>query len=308
VAFASGPGLEPGRESSIIGPPAGVMLESHRTSAAPLLAFFLLTFAVTWACFLGAVLASRDVPPGTPLGAGLNALILLGTFAPAMVALALTARAQGRAGVRALLGRLFRWQVPARWYVFALGYMAAIKLTAALVHRLVVGEWPRFGELPFYLMIAAAVVSTAIGGQTGEEIGWRGYALPRLASRLGLGGASVVLGVIWAVWHLPLFYLPQADTYGQSFVVYLLQVIALSVAITWLYWRTRGSLLLVMLLHAAINNTKGIVPSTPMPPGSPFTLNASPIAWLGVGLLWVMAAFLLVQMRGARLSETTPSR
>ncbi len=268
------------------------------SSAGWLFGFFALTFAVTWTCFIAAVASSGGVA-GVPPRPGLSALILLGTFAPALVALALTARAEGNAGVRALLSRLFRGQVGARWYVFAAGYMVGIKLTVALVYRLVNGAWPRFGHEAWYVMAGATVFSTVIGGQAGEEIGWRGYALPRLAARLGLGGASVVLGVIWALWHLPLFYLPEADTYGQSFPVYLLQVIALSVAIAWLYWRSHGSLLLTMLMHAAINNTKDIVPSIPRIPTNPFVVSASLVAWLGLALLWIVAGYFLVRMREA---------
>ena len=147
-------------------------------------------------------------------------------------------------------------------YVFAVAYMAAIKLSAALIHRVVIGAWPRFGDEVWYLMAAAIAVSTGV--QAGEEVGWRGYALPRLSARVGLAPASVILGVIWASWHLPLFFFPASDTLGQSFPLYLVQVTALSVAVAWLYWRTGGSLLLVMLLHAAVNNTKdtSLRPST----------------------------------------------
>src|SRR5207247_2132391 len=81
------------------------------------------------------------------------------------------------------------------------------------------------------------------------------------ATRFGLARASILLGVIWACWHLPQFFIPEADTFGQSFFVYVLQVTALSVAMAGLYARTNGSLLLVMLLHSAVNNAKDIVPS-----------------------------------------------
>lgn len=271
-------------------------LDTIDLSVGSLLKFFLFTYAVTWTCFITAVAWSGRLPSGAPLGPGLSALILLGTFAPSMVAVALTARATGGAGVRALLSRLFQWKVSARWYLFAVGYMAAIKLTVALIHRVTTGTWPRFGDEPWYLMIAATVFSTVIGGQAGEEIGWRGYALPRLAARFGLVRASIMLGMIWASWHLPLFFLPQADTYGQSFPVYLLQVTALSVAIAWVYWRTNGSLLLTMLMHSAINNTKDIVPSLATTGTNPFTLNASLVSWLTLALLWICAGYFLVRM------------
>jgi membrane protease YdiL (CAAX protease family) len=270
-------------------------------SAGSLPGFFALTFLATWTCYIAAVAWSGGHPPGAPLGPGVRALVLLGTFAPSLVALGLTARAQGGSGVRALLGRLFEWQVGARWYVFAVSYMALIRLTAAVMHRLVTGAWPPFSHEAWYVMVAATFFSTVIGGQAGEEIGWRGYALPRLAGRLGLGPASIVLGVIWALWHLPLFYLPGANTYGQSFPTYMLGVIGVSVAIAWLYWRTRGSLLLTMLMHSAINNTN-FVPLVVPNATNPFALSPSLVAWLTTGLLWMCAAFFLVRMRRAELT------
>ena len=74
---------------------------------------------------------------------------------------------------------------------------------------------------------------------------------------------------------------------------------AISVAMAWLYWRTGGSLLLVMLMHAAVNNTKDIVPSAVAGATDPFSLHSSLVAWLTVGLLWALAAVLLFEMRGA---------
>jgi membrane protease YdiL (CAAX protease family) len=114
--------------------------------------------------------------------------------------------------------------------------------------------------------------------------------------RFGLARASLLLGVIWACWHLPQFFILESDTYGQSFFVFGLQVTALSVAIAWLYARTNGSLLLVMLMHAAVNNSKDIVPSAV--PGATNTLgfSASLVAWLTVTLLWICAAYFLARM------------
>jgi len=108
--------------------------------------------------------------------------------------------------------------------------------------------------------------------------------------------------VIWAVWHLPLFYLHGVDTYGQSFPAYLLQVIAFSVVIAWLYWQTQGSLLLTMLMHAAINNTKDIVPAVPRVATNPLMPWASPSSWITTALLWIVAGYLLFRMRSARLT------
>jgi membrane protease YdiL (CAAX protease family) len=267
-----------------------------------LLKFFLGTFALTWiAWFAAAAIPAGETAAQTALSTIRGTIFLLGVFAPAIVALTLTARADGRVGVQALVRRIGRWRVSAGWYLFAAGYMVAIKLTVALVYRITTGAWPRFGETPWPILVIA--VATSTWAQAGEEIGWRGYALPRLAAHIGLAPASTLLGVIWAAWHLPLFFVLGGDTVGQSFPLYVLQVTALSIAMGWLYWRTSGSLLLVMLMHAAVNNTKDIVPSAAPGVSDPFSLSGSPVWRLTIGLLWIGAAYFLFQMRAADLGE-----
>jgi len=228
-------------------------------------------------------------------------LLTLGTFAPSLVAISLTARARGNRGVRELFGRIVRGPIPAAGFAIALTYMLAIKLAAALVHRLAFGAWPRFetGEL---LVIPFAIAISTFA-QAGEELGWRGYALPRMADRMGLAPASVLLGVVWGIWHLPLFYVRGADTFHQAFLPYVLGTTGISVAIAWLYTRSRGGLLLPMLMHSAVNNTKDIVPSKLADPPGVFSLAASRIAWLTAALLWVCAIAILAWM-----ARTEPQR
>jgi membrane protease YdiL (CAAX protease family) len=269
-----------------------------RAAPAPvgsLLKFFLLTYAVTWACFITAAPISHGTTPTAPTPAAARwLLLLLGTFAPSLVALGVTARDHGIPATRALLQRAFVWRVGARWYLFAIGYMPAIKLAVALVHRIATGSWPRFGNEAWYVIVAAIVISTPV--QAGEEIGWRGYALPRLAARFGFMRASILLGLIWACWHLPLFFVPGIDVYGQSFPVWALGVTALSVAITWLYAHTNASLLLVMLMHSAVNQTLAIVPSAVANAVNPFALHASLVGWFTTAFLWITAVYFLVRM------------
>jgi len=273
-------GMEGSENAELVGRPA---------RAGALIGFFLLTYAVTWSCFIP--VAAGVLRANTLAG---YALLLVGTFAPSLVAVLLTWSSEGAAGIRVLLRGVVQWQVAGRWYLFAVSYIAVVKVVVSLLHRAVLGAWPRFGTEPLYLIPFAIALSTPV--QSGEEIGWRGYALPRMASRMGLRAASVVLGIIWACWHLPLFFVPEADTYQQSFAIYALQVTALSVAIAWLYGNTRKSLLLPMLLHAAVNNSKDIVPSA-LPVGTgTFRLDASPVEWMTVGLLWICAAYFLARM------------
>ena len=265
--------------------------------------FIVLTFAITWALWAvvlragSAAAESSRVPPLLALG---GPLFLLGVFAPGLVAVSLTALEDRRA-VGTLLRRIVRWRVGVRFYAFALSLMPATKLAVALLYRGLTGAWPQFGDVRPFLLVVATIFSTL--GQAGEEVGWRGYLLPRLTQRAGLAGASLIVGAIWAAWHLPLFFARGADSYHQSFPLYALQVTAYSVALAWLYWRTGGSLLLTMFMHAALNNTKDIVPSGGVHGASPFTLYSTLVFRLTVLVLWVVAALLLVRMRGVRQAD-----
>ena len=107
-----------------------------------LITFFGLTFVFTWSCYV----AAAALPHGAaaPVVSALrSAVVLLGVFAPGLVALALTSRARGAAGVRALVEGIVQWRVPARWYLFAISYVVVLELAAAQVHRAVTGSWPR---------------------------------------------------------------------------------------------------------------------------------------------------------------------
>lgn len=258
--------------------------------AGGLLAFLALSYSVAWAAF---ITVARWIPAETAAG---SVLVLFGAYTPGIVALVLTARIEGGRGVRALLRRLAIADVPARLYVVALSYIAVVEISAAILHRLVAGAWPPFGARPLALIALSIAVSTPF--QAGEEIGWRGFALPRLADRFGLRIGSVLLGIIWAIWHLPQFYIAGADSHQQSFVVWAAQVVAISVAFGWLYAKSGGSLLLVMLMHSAINNSKDIVVSAASIPPGVFSLNAPLVAWLGLGVLWTSAAYFLAHMPG----------
>ncbi len=264
------------------------------------LPFLVLTFGFTWAAWFAAAALAEGREGGLARGLG-GAVFVLGVIAPALVALALTRRSNGRDGVTRLFGEIGRWRVGLRWYLFALAYFITIKLSAALVQRVATGDWPAFGETPVLLLFAGILTSTWV--QAGEEIGWRGYLLPRLASRVGLGTASIGLGIIWALWHLPLFYIDGSGSTGQSFPLYTSHVTAVSVAMAWLYWRTGRSLLLVMVMHAAVNNTTSIVVSAVPGASSVWTLNGSLVAWATVGLSWLIAFAMLWDMRGATLES-----
>ena len=266
----------------------------------PLVYFFSLTYFASWSLFIIAVVISRNTHSHHSVFSPLGYLIyLLGVFVPAIVAVFLSWREKGKAGVQALLIRVIKAPSDWRWWVFAVGYLVIVKLLAAIIYRVATGQWPVFGHESFFIILVAIVFSTPT--QAGEEIGWRGFALPRLSDRFGLAAASIILGIIWATWHLPFFFIQNTDKYGQSFPVYLLTVTSLSVAMAWLYWRANSSLLITMLMHSAVNNTTNIVPSVSAGGKNPFSINASPIGWITATILFFLAVYFLNQMRNARL-------
>ena len=259
--------------------------------------FFALTFAVTWAFFGAAVAVSRGAHANDAWQVTLvGALVFAGTMTPALVALAMGARNAG--GIAAIFNRLGRWRLGLRWYLFALGYMTAVRFAVALVCRVATGAWPAIDSWTLLAVMVSIAFSTPF--QAGEEIGWRGYALPRLVDRMGFAGGSIVLGAMWACWHLPLFVLRAAgnNEYGQSFTVWALGVTGLSVAMAWLYLRTNQSLPVVMLMHAAVNNSPHFVPPIVADTRNVFSLHAPLVAWLTTSFLWVGAGWFLWRTRG----------
>ena len=254
---------------------------------------------MSWTFFIAVVILSNNNPEtSTGLNVFQQVLIFIGVIAPSLVALWLTSRSGIPGQTQNLLARIGRWKVHIKWYLFAIGFLVVIKLLVAFLYKIITGSWPQFGQTPWYIMIVAILFSTWV--QAGEEIGWRGFALPPMTTKLGLGHSTILLGIIWASWHLPLFFIKGSSTYGQSFPLYIIQVTAVSVILGWLYWRSRGSLLLVMIMHAAINNTKDIVPSTVPGASNSFAISNSLVGWLTVLLLWVFAAYCLFAMRSVK--------
>jgi len=214
--------------------------------------FFLLTFALSWAIEVPLALQAQGViRPVFPMG-----LHYLASFGPLVAAVIVTLVTRGARGVAAMLSGLGRWKVRPVYWLVAVAAPCVVFLVIILVTRLAQGEWPSVEALgqPDYLPALGIIPTLLLWTVTfgvGEEVGWRGYALPRLQADLSAFSASMLLGAFWAVWHLPaLFY---RDTYlemGLLVIPMLLTVAAVgSTVYTWMYNGTRGSLLLLVVLH-----------------------------------------------------------
>lgn len=208
----------------------------------PLVSFFVLAYLFAW----GLVLLT-----GVSLAFGFLAL-----FGPAAAAIIVAACVEGRAGVRALLARVAIWRVDLRWYLIALVLPALLALgVIALRASFANGLQIALGAPPMLQLSALSPLTLLLFVLViGEELGWRGFALPRLQARYGALGASLILGLLWAAWHLPNQLIPGLEYYGFGFLAFAAYVVPMTVLFTWLATHTRGSVLLAWLFHGAINS------------------------------------------------------
>lgn len=218
----------------------------------PVAAYYLLALLFSWLVELPLV-AVRQGWLALPLPFGLH---YLAAFGPMLACLVMTSATGGRAGLRELWGRITRWRVGWKWALLCLLSPAvAFALSAPLV-RLVKGEWPDLrllGQVNYLPFLGLSVIPLWLATYGfGEEIGWRGFALPRLQKRMSVSRATLLLGLMWAFWHLPAFF--YHETYNQlSLVVipgFIFGVLCAAVLFTWIYNGTGGSVLMVAVWHA----------------------------------------------------------
>jgi CAAX protease family protein len=213
----------------------------------PLLSYWALAFGITWGVG-GLGLIVGDITPDRP--SPLHPLHYLAAFGPSLAGVILTARIDGWGGIRRLFARAAPRRSSVGWYVAALVGFPVLNVIAA---RLMAANF--LEHLPGWnrLVVLLPLTLVADTGPLGEEFGWRGFALPRLLQRYRPLAAAVILGVVWWAWHLPLFFIPSMSQHELSAPLFLVNVVALSVIMTWLYRRTRGDLLLMILVHVAAN-------------------------------------------------------
>jgi len=179
-------------------------------------------------------------------------------FGPSLAGVIIIALTGGKAGLHDLGLRALRWRVELRWWVAALLLSGAILLVSLGIDLMLGGQLPPLAFLRQEWHLAPAFfLITIVGGPLGEEFGWRGFALPHLQRRWSPLAASLIIGVVWGLWHLPTFFAPGSlhNQLGiQSLPLFVLGEIVLATFITWVYNATGGSLLVGgIILHNADN-------------------------------------------------------
>ncbi|HVG47532.1 MAG TPA: CPBP family intramembrane glutamic endopeptidase, partial [Rubellimicrobium sp.] len=244
--------------------------------------FFTVALGFSWAAFVPYARAEDGIP--------------WFTFGPAIAAILMAALIGGWSALKTLLASVIRWHVAPVWYLVALGLPFLIQLVAVWLNPRFGAPAPNWSAIPPLAQVLPMVALFAVfSGPLGEEIGWRGFALPRLLERHSALMASLILGAVWAVWHLPLILVDDFTTYGA-----FMPVIA-AIVFTWVHQNTRGSVLLAILMHVSHQNSVRYL-------GRVYT-NADQVQqqWIGVGL-WILAVAVLLAVYGPRRFVSVSNR
>lgn len=226
----------------------------------PFSAFVVITFAISWIIWSSLLVFEQPIMLVLPV-------IILGAFGPLLSAVIVTLVTDGRDGLRKWRKQIFKFHIGAKFYILALIY-PIIFITLSYGLYLVMGGEPiDFTNVPPWYGYPILVFVFFIGaGQ--EEPGWRGFALPRLLSKYSPFISSIILGFIWTIWHIPLFFIEGSSQVELPFEYYLPNVIAMAIVLTLLYLKSSGSVLPAMVLHAGLNSVltwfpmeSGILPS-----------------------------------------------
>jgi membrane protease YdiL (CAAX protease family) len=240
-----------------------------------LLSYFILAYFLMYAALFGYIL----LRPGQPLEAW-SVAWALGIFSPTISAVIVSAILGGWAEVKHLLAGFACWKVGARWYLAAL-FLILGPVVIALAY-IALGH-PPVGLRPGTTIpsLLGTILFIFFSGPLAEEAGWRGFALPRLQEKHNALVSSLILGVIWTFWHLPLFFLTGATQVSIPLPIYLVLVVTVTLYITWLYNNTRGSLVITVLAHFSYNLEGTILTGViSLMPAMVFYMTAGPLLFL----------------------------
>jgi CAAX protease family protein len=256
----------------------------------PVFAFFFLVYLFSWLIWIPLLLSHNGIGPFHVSEDTSNLVRLFGVLVPSTLAIVLTAWSGGRKALAEMLGRLKIWRVGWRWWVAAVLVFPALLVTAALLYNLFGGNPPVKVNAPVSTSVLLINIIALTLATFGEEIGWRGAALPALQKKYNPLVASLILGFLWASWHLPFWLLQDTiETYGIGyFGLNYLGFFPLTFYITWFFNHTRYSLLLPVAFHLSFNLVNVVI----------LPVTSSPGAFaVFVGMIWVVALLLLPDLK-----------
>ena len=244
-------------------------------------------FGFAYAIMFGVLFTFKGLNPSKPL-VPWSLVWFFSIFSPSFSALIVAWIIGGVPEIKRLLAGFTRWKMGFRWY-FAAAFLFLGPLVIALVYK-ALGN-PAAGLQPgaTFSSLAGIVVFTLFSGPIAEEMGWRGFALPRLQSKHNALVSSLILGTIHCFWHLPLYFITGSSQIGIPFPIYFVLVVTQAIYATWLFNNSHGSLILTILAHFAFNLTGFLTGPLGMMPPMVFYMTAGPM--LGVVVVAIIFGF-----------------
>ena len=281
----------------------------------PVWTYYALVFAISWGGILLVIGGPGGVPGTQEQVDRLVPFVMLALFAgPSVAGVLLTGLLDGRAGLRDLRARWLRWRVGARWYAVALLTAPLLYLAVLLALSLLSPEFlpGLFTTSDKASLLLFGIVSGLIGGGLLEELGWTGFAMPKLRRRYGILTTGLIVGVLWGAWHLLVIFWLGGSTFGDLPPALFLPVrgfdllagglVAYRVLMVWVYDRTHGSLLVAMLMHASLS-AKMLILAPAALSGGPFLTYCLALS----AASWVVVAAVAVANGGQLARHGQPS-
>ncbi|MHB1153919.1 MAG: CPBP family glutamic-type intramembrane protease [Eubacteriales bacterium] len=217
----------------------------HRNKT--LLLFFFLTFTFSWVFWTIPIL----IKAGVYKDADFSSLFGLGVAAPILAATAVAFIGNGKKGIKSLYSRLFIKQIPLIWYLLAAALPMLFSFFSIIVYCIITNQSEHIFDIFIPVNFISAILFLIVFAAL-EEVGWRGFALPKLREKHNAVLSALILGLIWGLWHLPKI-ISEGTTDALSIITLIIFGMLLSVFISWIYENTRGSIFLAILTHASVN-------------------------------------------------------
>jgi len=219
--------------------------------------FLTLTFLWSWTSwFIGLSILSNGIDQET-IGQFLP-LFFVGVYGPTVSGIVTSLIFDGVSGALALLKKLFIWKAPLSSYLYVVFLPLIFVAIGILLYSQLIGDIGAFDTM-VYQAIPTVLLIGIYAGPLGEELGWRGFLLPELQKQFSSLKSAIVIGVVWFLWHVPLWWAPFGTLVSgeplaaMPILTYLVMLICLSIIITWLVNRSNGSVLIAILFHLSVN-------------------------------------------------------
>ncbi len=232
-------------------------METKHSNKKPLVIFFLIAFILAWALMGLTVVQNYG---WIELAIPIEPILIIGSWIPniaAFLVIAFVLKRKG--GIKKLFKGWIKFKVPGFWYLVTLSPIV-ISVLSIFVYKFLYGVAPVETIVNDPTGLIALVVMITITGAMGEELGWRGFALPWLQSQMNALSASILLGLLWAIWHAPLWFAGLGFE-ENPFPAYAIIGVAFTILVTWACNNSRGSLVIASLFHLTLNISVNIIES-----------------------------------------------